>query len=236
MPLKKIGNSKTLVNEIIMQISQAILEGNFKPGDKLYSEAQLCEKLGVGRNSLREAIKMLNAMGVLETKRGQGTFLVKEIPHTVLNPLVFKLILEPKRAHDVYQLRVLIESIIMLIAIQKSTEEDIKKLNDIILETKKLLLEKQYSIDDFVDLDIKFHQTVARATHNHLIEIIWDTIMTIFKPFIKKALSVNNGIEISIADHSQYVTIITNKRCNNILPTVEKFLSKSIKDIEEINN
>lgn len=64
------------------------------PGDKLLSEAQLCEKLGVEtRNSLREAIKMLNAIGVLETKRGQGTFLAKEISHDVFNPLIFKLIL-----------------------------------------------------------------------------------------------------------------------------------------------
>ena len=66
------------MNEIIIQLSQAILEGDFKPGDKLLSEAQLCEKLGVGRNSLREAIKMLNAIGVLETKkRAEGTFLAK---------------------------------------------------------------------------------------------------------------------------------------------------------------
>lgn len=94
--LTRIKNQESLVNEIIIQLSQAILEGDFKPRDKLLSEAQLCEKLGVGRNSLREAIKMLNAIGVLETKRGQGTFLAKEISHDVFNPLIFKLILEPK--------------------------------------------------------------------------------------------------------------------------------------------
>ena len=75
MGLAKIGNSDTLVNEIITQLSQAIIDGDFKPGDKLPSEAELCEQLGVGRNSLREAIRVLNAMGVVKTKRGQGTFL-----------------------------------------------------------------------------------------------------------------------------------------------------------------
>ena len=87
--------------------------------DKLLSEAQLCEKLGVGRNSLREAIKMLNAIGVLETKRGQGTFLAKEISHDVFNPLIFKLILEPKCAKDIYELRVLLETMVILMAIKK---------------------------------------------------------------------------------------------------------------------
>ena len=50
MGLAKIGNSDTLVNEIITQLSQAIIDGDFKPGDKLPSEAELCEQLGVGRN------------------------------------------------------------------------------------------------------------------------------------------------------------------------------------------
>lgn len=233
MPLKKISNSKSLVNKIIIQLSQAILEGNFKPGDRLYTEAKLCEKLGVGRNSLREALKMLNAIGVLETRRGQGTFLVKEIPHNMFNPLVFKLILEPTRSKDVYQLRVLIESIIMLIAIKKATAQDINNMNNCISNAKILLNSKKGTIDDFVDLDIQFHKIVAEATHNHLIEIIWDTIMSIFRPFIKKALSINNGINISIADHRQYVEIIQNKQNKNIIPLVEKFLSNSINDIEK---
>lgn len=113
--LTRIKNQESLVNEIIIQLSQAILEGDFKPGDKLLSEAQL----GVGRNSLREAIKMLNAIGVLETKRGQGTFLAKEISHDVFNPLIFKLILEPKCAKDIYELRVLLETMVILMAIKK---------------------------------------------------------------------------------------------------------------------
>lgn len=117
--LTRIKNQESLVNEIIIQLSQAILEGDLKPGDKLLSEAQLCEKLGVGRNSLREAIKMLNAIGVLETKRGQGTFLAKEISHDVFNPLIFKLILEPKCAKDIYELRVLLETMVILMAIKK---------------------------------------------------------------------------------------------------------------------
>ena len=95
MGLAKIGNSDTLVNEIITQLSQAIIEGDFKPGDKLPSEAELCEQLGVGRNSLREAIRVLNAMGVVKTKRGQGTFLQDTISHEVFNPLIFRLILDP---------------------------------------------------------------------------------------------------------------------------------------------
>lgn len=127
MGLERIGSTDTLVKEIIVQLSQAIIEGDFKPGDKLPSEAELCEQLGVGRNSLREAIRMLNAMGVVETKRGQGTFLRETISHDVFNPLIFRLILEPKSTVDVYELRLMIESIVIIMAIKKLLQKKLKR-------------------------------------------------------------------------------------------------------------
>lgn len=138
MGLAKIGNSDTLVNEIITQLSQAIIEGDFKPGDKLPSEAELCEQLAVGRNSLREAIRVLNAMGVVKTKRGQGTFLQDTISHEVFNPLIFRLILDPKNTTDVFELRVMVESIVVIMAIQKASPEEIKTIRDLVDETNRV--------------------------------------------------------------------------------------------------
>ena len=78
---------------------------------------------------------MLNAMGVVETKRGQGTFLRKTISHDVFNPLIFRLILEPKSTVDVYELRVMIESIVIIMAIKKASVEEIKSIRNLIDET-----------------------------------------------------------------------------------------------------
>lgn len=222
--LTRIKNQESLVNEIIIQLSQAILEGDFKPGDKLLSEAQLCEKLGVGRNSLREAIKMLNAIGVLETKRGQGTFLAKEISHDVFNPLIFKLILEPKSAKDIYELRILLETIIILMAIKKADDKDIESAKNVLLEVKKLLEQNSTDIDRFVKLDIKFHMVIAKSTHNYLVETILDTIMVIFEPFIKKVLSSENGIEISVINHENLIKIIEEKNSLEAMNVVIKSL------------
>lgn len=222
--LTRIKNQESLVNEIIIQLSQAILEGDFKPGDKLLSEAQLCEKLGVGRNSLREAIKMLNAIGVLETKRGQGTFLAKEISHDVFNPLIFKLILEPKSAKDIYELRILLETIIILMAIKKADDKDIESAKNVLLEVKKLLEQNSTDIDRFVKLDIKFHMVIAKSTHNYLVETILDTIMVIFEPFIKKVLSSENGIQISVINHENLIKIIEEKNSLETMNVVIKSL------------
>lgn len=224
--LTRIKNQESLVNEIIIQLSQAILEGDFKPGDKLLSEAQLCEKLGVGRNSLREAIKMLNAIGVLETKRGQGTFLAKEISHDVFNPLIFKLILEPKCAKDIYELRVLLETMVILMAIKKATAEDITEVKTIVLKTKELLENGHDNIESFVELDMQFHLTVAKATHNHLVETILATVITIFEPFIKKVLLSENGISLSIKNHTNLIQIIEQKNTIEAMNAVKKSLDE----------
>lgn len=221
--LTRIKNQESLVNEIIIQLSQAILEGDFKPGDKLLSEAQLCEKLGVGRNSLREAIKMLNAIGVLETKRGQGTFLAKEISHDVFNPLIFKLILEPKCAKDIYELRVLLETMVILMAIKKATAEDITEVKTIVLKTKELLENGHDNIESFVELDMQF---VAKATHNHLVETILATVITIFEPFIKKVLLSESGISLSIKNHTNLIQIIEQKNIIEAMNAVKKSLDE----------
>ena len=69
-------------------------EGEFKPGDKLPTETEFCQKLGVGRNSIREAIKMLAAIGVVEVFRGDGTYVATKVSPEIFNPLIFSLILE----------------------------------------------------------------------------------------------------------------------------------------------
>lgn len=227
MGLERIGNSDTLVKEIIIQLSQAIIEGDFKPGDKLPSEAELCEQLGVGRNSLRESIRMLNAMGVVETKRGQGTFLRKTISHDVFNPLIFRLILEPKSTVDVYELRVMIESIVIIMAIKKASVEEIKFIRNLIDETAFIAKNKTASVDELVKLDVDFHLQIARCVHNPLIEAILETLVLMFQPSIKKVLLKEDGLALCIKNHYAIVDLIEKRDIVKVFDLVEKTLSDS---------
>lgn len=227
MGLERIGNSDTLVKEIIIQLSQAIIEGDFKPGDKLPSEAELCEQLGVGRNSLRESIRMLNAMGVVETKRGQGTFLRKTISHDVFNPLIFRLILEPKSTVDVYELRVMIESIVIIMAIKKASVEEIKSIRNLIDETAFIAKNKTASVDELVKLDVDFHLQIARCVHNPLIEAILETLVLMFQPSIKKVLLKENGLALCIKNHYAIVDLIEKRDIIRVFDLVEKTLGDS---------
>ena len=103
MNMERISN-ESVVNEIIKRITDSLKNEDLKPGDKIPTEIELMETLGVGRNSVREAIKMLSAMGVLEVRRGSGTYVVTKVSSAILNPLVFNLIIEPKTNNDLYEL------------------------------------------------------------------------------------------------------------------------------------
>ena len=85
---------KGSISEIIIQrITDALISGELKPGDKIPTEVEFSEKLGVSRNAVREAIKVLVAFGVLEIKRSEGTYVVEEFNNKLLKPLMYGLIL-----------------------------------------------------------------------------------------------------------------------------------------------
>ena len=222
MGLAKIGNSDTLVNEIITQLSQAIIEGDFKPGDKLPSEAELCEQLGVGRNSLREAIRVLNAMGVVKTKRGQGTFLQDTISHEVFNPLIFRLILDPKNTTDVFELRVMVESIVVIMAIQKASPEEIKTIRDLVDETNRVAKSDQGSVENLIKLDMQFHLAIAKCVTS-----ILETLVLMFEPSIKKVLQKEGGIDLCLKNHYAIVDLIEQRDILRVYDTVEATLIDS---------
>ena len=228
--LERIGNPNSLVKKIITQLSQAILEGDFKPGDKLPSEAVLCEKLGVGRNSLREAIRMLNAMGVMETKRGQGTFLRDTVSEDVFNPLIFQLILAPKQNSDVYELRVMIESIVVIMAIRKASKEEIAAIRRFVEETNRIFESKTADLEKLVDLDVQFHIGLAKCVHNSLIEAILEKLILIFRPSIKKVLKTEDGMRLCIKNHFAIVDIIERKSVVEVFDLVESTLSDTFND------
>ena len=84
------------VEDIVETFKQAIIHGDLQPGQRLPSEAELSQQLGVGRGTVREAMKMLEALGVVNIKRGDGTYITDKPSPTLLSPLMFAIMLEPR--------------------------------------------------------------------------------------------------------------------------------------------
>ena len=97
--LKKINRS-SVVQRVIDRLTEAMLSGELKPGDKIPTEMELSEQLGVARNSIREAIKILVYIGVLEIKRADGTFVCNGFSESLIDPMIYGIILNQQNSQD----------------------------------------------------------------------------------------------------------------------------------------
>lgn len=225
MNLDPISN-ESVVNEVLKRITDSIMKQEIKPGEKLPTEVEFIEKLGVGRNSIREAIKMLSAMGILEVKRGNGTYVATEVSPAIFNPLVFSLMIEQKSSDDLYELRIMFESMVLYLVIDKAATEDIMEVEKFLVDTKKKYTEGETSIDFYVQKDMEFHLKLLESVRNPLISRIGRTIIELFPSFIKKSLSQKNGILRSINNHYSILDVIKNKEKENVFGIIEHSLTE----------
>ena len=122
--LKKLNN-ESVVQRVINCLTDAMINKELRPGDKIPTELELSETLGVGRNSIREAIKILVYLGVLEIRRAEGTFVCEGFTESMIDPMIYGIILDKTDSYDnLMELREMMEAGVVRLAMAKYTEED----------------------------------------------------------------------------------------------------------------
>ncbi len=154
---------------VLLRAEQAILEiiqqGDYKAGDKLPTEAQLVQQIGAGRNTVREALRILASRNIVEVRQGAGCFL-SDKQGVAQDPLGFSLVDDRRRlAQELLDVRILIEPEIAALAAQNATPEDIAALEELLAQLEQLVAHG----DDFSENDAQFHAQVACCTHNQVV-------------------------------------------------------------------
>ena len=158
--------AKTLAEQVADGIMNLIQETPYKAGDKLPTEKELCERTGAGRNTVREALKILASRNVLEIRQGAGTF-VSEKQGIPDDPLGFSMVNDHvKLTKDLLQVRIMLEPQIAALAAQCAKEHEIKELEEILEEMEAAMKKRE----DYSELDTKFHTKIAQCTHNIVME------------------------------------------------------------------
>ena len=172
-------------------ITDLLLSGELKPGDKLPTENEFSEKLGVSRNSIREAIKMLSCIGVVEIRRAEGTFISKNITSPMLNPLILNIALADILPKELIELRLLFDTAITKLICSKISNEQIENLKilnlKILDEVQKDVIDKQ-KIQKY---DMEFHIFLMNSANNSLINKIGKTIYTLFFNSMEKSITTD---------------------------------------------
>lgn len=158
--------TKTLAEQVADGIMNLIQETPYKAGDKLPTEKELCESTGAGRNTVREALKILASRNVLEIRQGAGTF-VSEKQGIPDDPLGFSMVNDHvKLTKDLLQVRIMLEPQIAALAAQCAKEHEIRELEEILEEMEAAMKKRE----DYSELDTKFHTKIAQCTHNIVME------------------------------------------------------------------
>lgn len=159
---------------VAQQLRELIFKDQrFSPGDRIPNERSLAKELGVSRASLREAIKILAANGVLVIRRGVGTF-VSETPGRQNDPFGFSFVDDRKKLlSDWYQVRMILESEAMEMVAKNATNEELQKLEALAEEQISLLgksgsSKSEVSPRSFFEVDHDFHSALASATHSYV--------------------------------------------------------------------
>jgi len=164
-----------LYQGIVQQIEGLLERGELKPGDQLPPERQLAEQFQVSRASVREALRSLELLGIVETRAGGGTFVRQAQPDDLARPLQ-SLITRGHTLTDVIDVRGLVEPAVAERAAQNITKEEIAELRQIIAAQER----KVAAGEPYVEEDTRFHEVIGTAARNELLVtvlgVIWDVL------------------------------------------------------------
>ena len=207
-----MGN-KSVVDRIISRITNVIINGELLPGQKIPTETELSESMQVSRNSVREAIKVLEAMGVLIIKRPEGTFVAEGFSDKMLDPMVYGLILEGGDTKYLIELRRLLDVGVLNLAVSNANQEDIEDLHKTHNYFCKIV-KNHSSIEEILNADMHFHRTLEKAVHNPLIEKISAVVERLSRN--TRALATENFVKNNESDklcklHQSILNVLINR-------------------------
>ena len=175
MDVQKINNNA--VQQIIDTFTEQLLLGKLRPGEQIPTEIELSERFGVARNTVREAVKILAAMGVVEIRRPVGTFVCSGFTEPMINPLLYGVILGRGDSYDeLMDLREIMETGTMLTAIRNADDEEIATLSGPLVALGQACRRDPPSVEEVFSRDDDFHAVMMAMTHNRILERIAATI------------------------------------------------------------
>jgi len=182
--------------EVARQIQSHILE-HLKPGDVLPPERELAQKFGVSRGSVRDAIRSLELIGLLEPRQGVGTVVREPPAEALINPLAAVLMQKRKLVGELLEVRRMIEPPLAGRAALHATAGQVAEMEQILARQKEKVLLGKMSTEE----DSEFHYQIALAADNSVVLRIVDVLMDLLRDTRERSLQTVGRSEKSLAGH-----------------------------------
>ena len=212
--------------QVAEQIRRLISSGALKPGDLLPPERELAAKLGVGRSSIRDAVRTLEVMGILEPRQGHGTVVRDLSADALVVPLSLVLTRKRELVTELLDVRRMIEPGLAARAAKNATAEEIAKMGEILERHEAKLRRGEQAIDE----DSDFHYTMALASRNSVVLRVLDVLMDLLRESRSRSLQVPGRPKRSFEGHRRILRAIQRHDARAAEAAVRQHLG----EIEEV--
>ena len=199
----------SVTDEAIEKIKGMIVSGELGPGDRLPREADLAVRLGLSRSSLREAVRALSLVRILDVRQGDGTYVTSLEPSLLLDALSFVVDLHQDRSVlELLEARRVLEAEAAGLAAQRITEEQLNELRRVLAAMPAC-----NSVEEFVENDIGFHRTIATASGNAVIAKLLDSLSgPTIRARLWRGITQGGAIERTTAEHRAILNALEHRR------------------------
>lgn len=208
IPAKAPGSA---VDFVIDSFKDALINKKLRPGDRLPSENELAASMQVSRGTIREAMKVLSAYGIIDIMRGNGTFISKSDENISMDAILFGFLLAQPSAREQIEFRSLMERTVLELTIKNATKDDIEALEQNYSE----LLSLENDLEKSAQNDLHFHELLGRATGNRLVARVYMFSISYFSASIESTHR-NIGTAGAVKVHRLTIDAILKRDCRLI--------------------
>lgn len=201
--------SQSVVEMTISSIIDAISDGTYKAGQKLPNEYELISELQISRNSLREAMRVLSTVGVVEIKRGDGTYVCSQLNPSLIDNMIYGLVFDASSTDELIELRQSLDEIVLKLAIDKADDDDIKGLQQCIDEMASKF--KEGDLAQAAKADYNFHIKLVDAAKNTFLSRIVKGVYRLFIHSIQESISTEEEFAKAVKYHKQLLSLVENR-------------------------
>ena len=196
-----------IYNEIVNQIRGLISEGRIKPGDRLPPERELAELFDASRNSVRDAMRVLEQMGLIESRQGDGTYVRSVSAERLAEPLALMLLQSRTQMRELWEVRRVLEPAIAEFAAERITEEELDELEAILAAQRRKVEAGFIALEE----DTAFHYTIAEAARNTVMLRTLDTLVDLLRQSRERSLQQRDRPRYSLAGHGRILAALRRR-------------------------
>jgi len=222
----KAVEKKKAYEDVVKQIRTLIVSGRLKRNDQLPTERELSETFKVSRATVREAIRTLEQMKLVQSRQGNGTYVLASSEEALVQPLAAALFHEKDDILDIFAIRKTIEPYVAQLAAQNATLQDIKEMEKIMRQQAEYI-ERGESI---VESDAFFHSLVAKAAKNRVMERLLLALVDLLGETREKYLEDDVRAKKSLEGHQRVLSAVKNGDC----AAARKSMLRHLEDVEGI--